>query len=123
MENKYFRRGFGLKDEVTQQLKGDYHSAVIEYLKSSNYIFTIGETTIKLAREFGFCYGVDRSIEYAYQSHRSEEDFRRQMPAEMSDLHYGRSRCGSSCIAYPGRRMACSRHHAAGRKTRPVGIE
>ena len=68
MENKYFRRGFGLKDEVTQQLKGDYHSAIIDYLKSSNYNLALGNTTIKLAQEFGFCYGVDRSIEYAYQT-------------------------------------------------------
>jgi 4-hydroxy-3-methylbut-2-enyl diphosphate reductase len=68
MENKYFRRGFGLKEEVTQQLIGDYHSAIIEHLKTSDYSLTLGTTTIKLAQEFGFCYGVDRSIEYAYQT-------------------------------------------------------
>jgi 4-hydroxy-3-methylbut-2-enyl diphosphate reductase len=68
MENKYFRRGFGLKEEVTQQLIGDYHSAIIDQLKASGYSLTLGATTIKLAQEFGFCYGVDRSIEYAYQT-------------------------------------------------------
>jgi 4-hydroxy-3-methylbut-2-enyl diphosphate reductase len=68
MENKYFRRGFGLKEEVAEHLVGDYHSAIVDYLKSVDYSITIGATTVKLAQEFGFCYGVDRSIEYAYQT-------------------------------------------------------
>jgi 4-hydroxy-3-methylbut-2-enyl diphosphate reductase len=68
MENKYYRRGFGLKEEVTQQLIGDYHSSIIDHLKDSDYVLKLGTTTIKLAQEFGFCYGVDRSIEYAYQT-------------------------------------------------------
>jgi 4-hydroxy-3-methylbut-2-enyl diphosphate reductase len=68
MKNKYFLRGFGLKKEVSQELKNDYHSPIIDYIKISDYQLTIGNTTIKLAKEFGFCYGVDRSIEFAYQT-------------------------------------------------------
>jgi 4-hydroxy-3-methylbut-2-enyl diphosphate reductase len=68
MESKYFRRGLGLKEEISEQLAGDYHSAIIDYLKAAHYTLAIGSTTVKLAQEFGFCYGVDRSIAYAYQT-------------------------------------------------------
>jgi 4-hydroxy-3-methylbut-2-enyl diphosphate reductase len=68
MNNKYFLRGFGLKKEVVQELKNDYYSPIIDYIKIADYQLTIGDTTIKLAKEFGFCYGVDRSIEFAYQT-------------------------------------------------------
>jgi 4-hydroxy-3-methylbut-2-enyl diphosphate reductase len=27
-----------------------------------------GRLTVHLAREFGFCYGVDRAVDYAYQA-------------------------------------------------------
>ena len=68
MKNRYFLRGFGIKKEVLQNLRVDYHSPIIDYIKSTDYQLTAGNTTIKLAKEFGFCYGVDRSIEYAYQT-------------------------------------------------------
>ena len=29
---------------------------------------TVGDTTIRLAEEFGFCYGVERAVDYAYQT-------------------------------------------------------
>jgi 4-hydroxy-3-methylbut-2-enyl diphosphate reductase len=68
MKNRYFLRGFGLKKEVVQELKNDYYSPIIDIIKLSDYQLTLGNTTIKLAKEFGFCYGVDRSIEFAYQT-------------------------------------------------------
>ena len=33
-----------------------------------------GRLTIRLAREFGFCYGVDRAVDYAYQTRRRFPD-------------------------------------------------
>jgi 4-hydroxy-3-methylbut-2-enyl diphosphate reductase len=36
----------------------------------------VGEVTIRLAREFGFCYGVERAVDYAYQTRRKFPDKR-----------------------------------------------
>ena len=68
MESTYFRRGFGLKAEIEGQLAADYHSAVVETLRANQYRLTVGSLTFRLAREFGFCYGVDRAVDYAYET-------------------------------------------------------
>ena len=68
MEKTYFRKGFGLKSEIAGRLTADYHSGVVEALKSGNYQLQVGRLTFRLAREFGFCYGVDRAVEYAYET-------------------------------------------------------
>jgi 4-hydroxy-3-methylbut-2-en-1-yl diphosphate reductase len=68
MESTYFRRGFGLKTEIEGQLAADYHSAVVEALRANQYRLEVGPLTFRLAREFGFCYGVDRAVDYAYET-------------------------------------------------------
>ena len=68
MQGNYFRRGFGLKAEIGGQLEGDYHSAVVDALRAGGYRLTVGPLSFRLAKEFGFCYGVDRAVEYAYES-------------------------------------------------------
>src|SRR6187401_3299252 len=68
MENTYFRKGFGLKNEIAGRLTADYHSGVVESLRASDYRLEVGRLTFRLAREFGFCYGVDRAVEYAYET-------------------------------------------------------
>jgi 4-hydroxy-3-methylbut-2-en-1-yl diphosphate reductase len=68
MENTYFRKGFGLKNEIAGRLTADYHSSIVEALRSNNYRLSVGGLTFRLAREFGFCYGVDRAVEYAYET-------------------------------------------------------
>lgn len=68
MESTYFRRGFGLKTEIEGQLTADYHSTVVEALRANQYRLTVGPLTFRLAREFGFCYGVDRAVDYAYET-------------------------------------------------------
>jgi 4-hydroxy-3-methylbut-2-enyl diphosphate reductase len=74
MQEKYFRKGFGLKNEVSGSIEKDYNSLLIDYMKSVDHQLLAGSTTIKLAKEFGFCYGVDRSVEYAYQTVRRFPD-------------------------------------------------
>jgi 4-hydroxy-3-methylbut-2-enyl diphosphate reductase len=76
MEQTYFRKGFGLKSEIAGRLTADYHSAVVEALKNNGYALTAGHLTFRLAREFGFCYGVDRAVEYAYESRTKFPDRR-----------------------------------------------
>ena len=68
MESTYFRRGFGLKSEIEVQLTTDYHSTVVEVLRRQQYRLVVGPLTFRLAREFGFCYGVDRAVDYAYEA-------------------------------------------------------
>ncbi len=67
-ESTYFRRGFGLKASIEGQLASDYHSGVIEALRAGGYRLSAGPLTFRLAKEFGFCYGVDRAVDYAYES-------------------------------------------------------
>jgi len=60
-EQTYFQKGFNLKAVVRPVLAQSYHSQVVERLKQLGYAARAGEMKIKLAREFGFCYGVDRA--------------------------------------------------------------
>jgi len=66
----YFQKGFGLREEIKPELRADYHSAIVERLKASGYRLEAGPLTFLLAREFGFCYGVDRAVEYAYETRK-----------------------------------------------------
>jgi 4-hydroxy-3-methylbut-2-enyl diphosphate reductase len=76
MDQTYFRKGFGLKSEISGRLTADYHSAVVETLKTSDYRLQVGRLGFRLAREFGFCYGVDRAVEYAYETRAKFPDRR-----------------------------------------------
>lgn len=67
-EPTYFQKGFNLKAVVRPVLAASYHSRVVERLKELGYAARAGEVRVKLAREFGFCYGVDRAVEYAYEA-------------------------------------------------------
>ncbi len=69
-EETYFRRGFGLKEEVRPVIEAEYHSALVERIRSRGYSETFGNVEVRLAEEFGFCYGVDRAVDYAYETRR-----------------------------------------------------
>ena len=49
-------------------LADNYHSALVERVKAEDFTYRAGRLTVHLAREFGFCYGVDRAVDYAYQT-------------------------------------------------------
>jgi len=68
MTSTYYRKGFGLKSAIEGQLTADYSSAVVDAFRASNYRLTAGPLSFRLAREFGFCYGVDRAVDYAYET-------------------------------------------------------
>ena len=57
-------------------LAQSYHSQVVDRLKSLGYSAQAGDVKVKLAREFGFCYGVDRAVEYAYETREQFPDRR-----------------------------------------------
>jgi len=68
VEQTYFRKGFGLKGAIEGALTADYHSRVVDNIRASGYRLDVGDLTFRLAGEFGFCYGVDRAVEYAYET-------------------------------------------------------
>lgn len=68
MPSLIFKKGLDLKREVAGQLAASYHSDLVADIKAHDYRHEAGRLTIHLAREFGFCYGVDRAVDYAYQA-------------------------------------------------------
>jgi 4-hydroxy-3-methylbut-2-enyl diphosphate reductase len=79
----YFRKGFGLKDEIEGALTADYHSRVVEAIREHGYALAVGDLAFRLAREFGFCYGVDRAVEYAYEARTKFPDRRTLLVGEI----------------------------------------
>ncbi len=51
---------------VQAQVESHYRSEIVEKLRSSGGTLTRQGVTIKLAKQFGFCYGVERAIDLAY---------------------------------------------------------
>ncbi|MGD8697842.1 MAG: 4-hydroxy-3-methylbut-2-enyl diphosphate reductase [Gemmatimonadales bacterium] len=70
----YFRTGLGLKKAVLPVLEGEYHSRLVDWLKGKGYRATADGLTIRLAEEFGYCYGVDRAVQYAYEARHKFPD-------------------------------------------------
>ena len=68
LEQTYFRRGFGLKKAIEPLLQAEYHSVLVEEIRARGYVARFGDVTIRLAEQFGFCYGVDRAVDYAYET-------------------------------------------------------
>ena len=83
MESTYFRKGFGLKGAIEAQRSRDYHSEVVELLRASDHRLSVGPLTFRLAREFGFCYGVDRAVDYAYETRHKFPDRRLFLAGEI----------------------------------------
>ena len=72
MESTYFRRGFGRSKEIEPWVKAEYHSTLVDRIRAQGNQQTFGSgdhrVTVRLADAFGFCYGVDRAVDYAYQT-------------------------------------------------------
>jgi len=83
MDGGHFRTGFGLKSLVQDRLVGEYHSALVDSVRARGYALTAGGLTVRLAREFGFCYGVDRAVEYAYETRLRFPDRRIHLVGEI----------------------------------------
>jgi 4-hydroxy-3-methylbut-2-en-1-yl diphosphate reductase len=72
----YFQKGFNLKAAVGPVLAESYHSSVVDRLKELGHEARAGDLRLKLALEFGFCYGVDRAVQYAYETRQNFPDRR-----------------------------------------------
>ncbi|KAL3814164.1 hypothetical protein ACJIZ3_015432 [Penstemon smallii] len=71
----YNRKGFGHKEETLEQMSQEYTSDIIKKLKENGYEYTWGNVTVKLAESYGFCWGVERAVQIAYEA-------RKQFPTE-----------------------------------------
>lgn len=70
MPSVLYRKGLDLKHVVADELTRDYHSQLVDQVRDADFRLTAGRLTMHLAQEFGFCYGVDRAVDYAYQTRR-----------------------------------------------------
>ena len=64
-------------------LAASYHSDLVAEIKAADFTFQSGRITVHLAREFGFCYGVDRAVDYAYQARQRFPDQRVYLTGEI----------------------------------------
>jgi 4-hydroxy-3-methylbut-2-enyl diphosphate reductase len=55
---------------VQAQVLSHYRSDLVERIRSSGCVLSAGDLTIKLAKQFGFCYGVERAIDLAYAARK-----------------------------------------------------
>ena len=62
-------------EQVKAEVVMHYRSALVEHIRANGSKFAYGKTSVRLAKEFGFCYGVERAIDLAYAA-------RRHFPAE-----------------------------------------
>ncbi|GMH23559.1 hypothetical protein Nepgr_025402 [Nepenthes gracilis] len=71
----YNRKGFGHKEETLELMNREYTSDIIKTLKENGNEYTWGSVTVKLAEAYGFCWGVERAVQIAYEA-------RKQFPTE-----------------------------------------
>jgi 4-hydroxy-3-methylbut-2-enyl diphosphate reductase len=58
--------------EVQAQVLSHYRSELIDRIRAKGDVLSVdGRLTIKLAKEFGFCYGVERAIDLAYAARKA----------------------------------------------------
>jgi 4-hydroxy-3-methylbut-2-enyl diphosphate reductase len=57
--------------EVQAEVVTHYRSSLVEYIRANdNRVVVPGKMTIRLAKQFGFCYGVERAIDLAYAARK-----------------------------------------------------
>ena len=67
---RYNRRGFESPTKRAKALGESYQSDLIASIRGNNFSFQKGRLKIKLAKSFGFCWGVERAVAMAYETRR-----------------------------------------------------
>ena len=57
-------------EAVQAQVLSHYRSELVDRIRARGHVLSAGGLTIKLAKEFGFCYGVERAIDLAYAARK-----------------------------------------------------
>jgi len=63
-----------IMEKVEAEVLTHYRSELVEYIRTNGAKFAYKNTSIRLAKEFGFCYGVERAIDLAYAARRLFDD-------------------------------------------------
>src|SRR5262245_2104630 len=96
-----FRKGLDMKEAVAGELAAAYHSRIVDDLKANGFVRRQGRLTLHLAREFGFCYGVDRAVDYAYQTRKRFPDRRVFLTDEIIHNPHVNDRLRAQGIRFP----------------------
>lgn len=73
-ESSPSRLRLSVQASTRQAVAHYFGSAIVEALRQQGYVCQVGRLTLHLAREFGFCYGVDDALELAYEARRQFYD-------------------------------------------------
>src|SRR5215471_3755374 len=65
-----------IMEAVQAQVLSHYRSDLVESIRARGGVISADGLTVKLAKEFGFCYGVERAIDLAYAARRAYPDKR-----------------------------------------------
>src|SRR5215469_1024085 len=57
-------------EAVQAQVLSHYRSELVERIRANGGVISSGDLSVKLAKEFGFCYGVERAIDLAYAARK-----------------------------------------------------
>ncbi len=103
-----YRKGLDLKHLVADELSRDYHSDLITRMREKDGRHSAGRLTVHLPAEFGFCYGVDRAVDYAYQTRRRFPDRTVYLTGEIihnSQVNERLRQAGVRFLSDPGERL------------------
>jgi 4-hydroxy-3-methylbut-2-enyl diphosphate reductase len=68
---------------VQTEIESHYKSGLVERIRGEGGVFQQGRTIIRLAKQFGFCYGVERAIDLAYATRKVFPDRRISLLGEI----------------------------------------
>jgi len=55
---------------VQAEVESHYRSEIVERIRGQGGVLQQGQTVVRLAKQFGFCYGVERAIDLAYAARK-----------------------------------------------------
>jgi 4-hydroxy-3-methylbut-2-enyl diphosphate reductase len=61
---------------VQEQVESHYRSDIVDKIRRNGGVMKVGDVTVRLAKQFGFCYGVERAIDLAYAAGKVFKDRR-----------------------------------------------
>ena len=67
--DQFYRNGFKeVRKEVEDTMEGQFQSTIVDELKENEFVIERDGVRVHLASDFGFCWGVERSIALAYEA-------------------------------------------------------
>ena len=118
-----FRKGLDLKHAVAGMLAESYHSDLVDADQGQRLHATApGRLTVHLAREFGFCYGVDRAVDYAYQTRERFPDRAVYLTGEIIHNPHVNEKLRAMGIRFLSDDARRDRPTRPGRRRHPAGV-